>query len=127
MSSATSRVRDTLQGYVAGRLRAEAVVAAVAEAYYREGGGQREALRPVLDVVERAAPGVVELARADAGPGFQVRLAGREFPREYEAELRRAAQVVLGAGPGPQRSGAPSPGLLRRLVAAMRRLFSASA
>src|SRR2546430_15655748 len=59
----SSAVRETLTAYVAGRVNADHLVAVVTAAYYRGAGGRRrEALRPVLDVIERASPGVVELA-----------------------------------------------------------------
>lgn len=129
MSSASS-VRDALEAYVAGRLTAEQLVAAVTLDYYRDtGNGKRETWRPILDVVERAHPGVVELTASDQRPGFAVRLAERPFPKRYEAELRRAVENVLQAVPV---SAAPSPaeavrapGLIHRIVAAVRKLFNA--
>lgn len=117
------------------------VVTAVMDAYYRdEGRGKREELRPVVEVIERAAPGVVELAAAGDTPGFRVRLAERPFPERYAHELRLAAGVALrdwspdpvapappAAVPAP--TPAPSPpaalGLLRRVIVAIRRLFGA--
>jgi hypothetical protein len=133
-SSATSSIRQVLEGYIAGRLKAERVVAAVAEAYYREGAaGRREAWRPVMDVIERAHPGIVELTGSAEGPGFAVRLTQRPFPREYEPALKLAAEQALPRLEGVERGGEgegggtrPS-GFVGRLVNAMRRLFSASA
>ena len=102
---------------------------AVMDAYYRdEGRGKREELRPVVDVIERAAPGVVELAAAGDTPGFRVRLTERPFPERYAHELRQAVGVALRdwspepSQPPPVR---PEPGLLHRVVAVIRRLFSA--
>ncbi|HEY6209498.1 MAG TPA: hypothetical protein VIW28_10595 [Gemmatimonadales bacterium] len=152
--------RRALERYVAGRLDADSVVAAVTAAYYREtgkgkretgksgtGGGERETLRPVVEVIERAAPGVVELAGSPDGPGFEIRVAERPFPAQYELELRRAAEAVLGAwnaGPnrGAQDVGAQDvwaqdvgaqhaaplqrTGWASRLVRAILRLFNAS-
>lgn len=126
---------------MAGRLDADGVVAAVTAAYYREtgkggtGGGERETLRPVVEVIERAAPGVVELAGNPDGPGFEIRVLGRPFPKQYEADLRTAALTVLtgerGGEPGPAtgtHGAAPRhvPGLVRRVVRAILRLFNAS-
>jgi hypothetical protein len=98
------------------------------DAYYRAGGsGKREELRPIIDVIERAAPGVVELAAAGDTPGFRVRLTERPFPERYAHELRQAAGAVLREwepdAPGPPAT--PAPGLLRRIAVAIRRLFRA--
>jgi hypothetical protein len=124
----SSPVRRELEEYVAGRCGVTRVVAAVMDAYYREGeGGKREALGPVIDVIERAAPGVVDLAAAGDTPGFRVRLAERPFPERYAHELRLAAGVALrewsldAGAPAPP---PPAPGLLHRMVLAVRRLFS---
>jgi hypothetical protein len=121
MSSATSPVRAVLEGYVAGRVKAERVVEAVAAAYYNreQGAGSRERLRPLMDVIERAHPGTIELAGTAAKPGFAVRLAERPFPKEYEPALRAAVEAAL-----PLRT--PTPGLVSRLFGAIRRLFTAS-
>ena len=124
-SSSFSAVRPLLEDYVGGRLAADRLVPALAAQYYRAAGVARERLRPVMEVIERAAPGVVQLARSAEGPGFDVRLAERPFPAEYEAELRRAAQAVLEAGP----AAAPVPataGFWSRLLGRVRRLFSAA-
>jgi hypothetical protein len=129
----SSTVREALEGYVAGRVQADRVAIAVAVAYYGDAaGGKREALRPIIDVIDRASPGVVELASGDGRSGFEIRLAERAFPQEYEAELRGAAEAVLAAGiadVGAQHA-APlpdAPGPLVRFVNALRRLFRASA
>jgi hypothetical protein len=131
MSSATSPVRTVLEGYVAGRVKAERVVEAVAAAYYGEGGsGKGEGLKSLMEIIERAHPGVVELAGTADKPGFGVRLAERPFPKEYEADFREAVQAVLGRGVSDARtlptSPVPLPGLLSRLYTAVRRLFTAS-
>jgi hypothetical protein len=124
--------RQALAEFLAGRAKAERVVAAVAEACYRSGARRdsgREALRPVLDVIERAAPGVVALARTEGGAGFDIRLAERPFPKQYEAELRQAAAAALadmGEHGRVETAPAGEPGLLGRMLRAVRRLFSAS-
>jgi hypothetical protein len=132
MSSASSPARRALEAFVAGRLPAEEVVVAVAGRYY--GGapaGERDVLRAVLEVVERAAPGTVALERRDGGAGFAVRLVERRFPREHEDALRAAAVTALAApwttGPAPGAPGASGGGWLARLAGAVRRWFSASA
>src|SRR5881398_66927 len=95
----SSSVRREVEGFVAGRVKAERLVIAVAAAYYREAGnGKRETLRPLIDVIDRASPGIVELGTATGGPGFDIRLAERPFPKQHEAELRRAAEAVLSGG-----------------------------
>ncbi len=137
MSSATSSINEVLAAYVAGRVKADRVVAVVAEAYYREGGtGKGEGLRPVIDVIERAAPGMVELVGTPDRPGFAIRLAQREFPKEFEPALRAAINAVLvGArhavplrNPGsPPPPAGPVPGLWSRVVAVVKRIFTASA
>jgi hypothetical protein len=133
MSSAASPIRAVLEAYVAGRLKAERVVAAVTEAYYGErgpkghGAGSRERWRSVMDVIERAHPGVVDLAGTADRPGFAIRLAERPFPREFEASLREAVQAALGRADSPApRSPLPAPGLLSRLYTAVSRFFTAS-
>jgi len=115
-----------LEGYLAGRVKAERVVAEVASAYYKdERREKRDGLRPIIDVIERAAPGVVELAGAASRPGFLIKAAERPFPREYETQLRVAVELVLGdegwgmRDEGPQVQG----GLLARMLAALRRVF----
>ena len=132
MSSASSLDRSTLEGYVAGRVKAERVVAAVVAAYYGEGGrGKREGLAPLIAVIERAAPGVPHLAKTESQPGFEIKLAERPFPTAYEAELKRAVEAVL-AGSGSPASGSgevmreTGGGVLSRILGALRRLLSAS-
>lgn len=136
MSSASSPVSDALASYVAGRIKSERVVIAVAAAFYGgRSGGERRALQPLIDVIDRASPGIVELGSVAGGVGFEIRLAERPFPRQYEAALRRAAELVLAASgdraPGEVRPAAsalrqPAQGVLARLVGAIRRLFSAA-
>ena len=134
MSSASSPVRAVLEDYVAGRLRAERVVEAVAAAYYGgEGGrGTRDGLKALMEIIERAHPGIVELAGTNDKPGFGVRLAERPFPKEFEPALRAAVEVALAgaASVGAQHAAplrTPNSGFVARLVVAIRRLFSASA
>ena len=130
MSSAASSINDVLAAYVAGREKAARVVAVVAEAYYRERGtGKGEGLRPVMDVIERAAPGLVELVGSPGKPGFEIRLAQREFPRAYEADLKRVVEAAL-AGGGKRETVDVTPvrtTLVSRLFAAVKRMFTASA
>jgi len=125
MSSATSPVRALLESYVAGRVKAERVVEAVADAYYSRdaGGGMRDALRPVIEIIERAHPGVVALVGTSDGPGFSVRLAERPFPKSLEVALRNAVVVALGTH---HASPIPHPGFWARAVRAVRRFFTAS-
>jgi hypothetical protein len=132
----SSTVREALEGYVAGRVQADRVAIAVAVAYYGDAaGGKREALRPLIDVIDRASPGVVELASGDGRSGFEIRLAERAFPQEYEAELRGAAEAVLagygmGDPGGVQQPEATHPAArisLPGLLSWLRRLFRASA
>ena len=131
--SSSSDTRALLAGYLAGSVKAERIVAAVAIEFYGGAGkAKRDGLRPVIEVIERAAPGVVELAKTEGAAGFEVRLAERRFPKEYEPQLRSAVAAVM-AGAAPAAAAAPSalppsqkPGLFARLVTAVRRLFSAS-
>lgn len=125
---------------MAGRLPADRFVAVVAGRFYGSAGpAEREALRPVLELAERAAPGVVSLERRDDGAGFEVRVIERLFPASYETALRGAAATALQtgwtelapaahstAGSAAAATGAKDPGWLARLVGAVRRLFSAS-
>src|SRR3989442_8013619 len=99
MPSASFPVKDALESYVAGRVKAERLVIAVSAAYYGDArNGKRESLQPLIDVIDRASPGIVELGTATGGPGFDIRLAERPFPKQHEAELRRAAEAVLSGG-----------------------------
>jgi hypothetical protein len=119
MSSAPS-VNDALAGYAAGRVTAEQLVEVVAKAYY-DGDGRREMLRPVMEVIERAHPGIIELRGTTERPGFAVRLQERPFPKQYEGALREAVNSV--ARTEPNLSPVTSPGLLGRLYFAVRKLL----
>jgi hypothetical protein len=121
MSSATS-VNEALRGYAAGRVSAQQLVEVVAAAHYGErGAGSREQLRPLIEIIERAHPGIVELSGSSEKPGFGVRLAERPFPKRFEAELRQAVEGLVTA----PRSLLPAPSLFSRIVRAIRRAFSA--
>ena len=130
----SSPVRDALESYVAGRMKAERLVIAVSAEYYREArDGRREALQPLIDVIDRASPGIVELGTVQGGSGFAISLAERPFPKQYEAELRRAAEAVLNRGEAGEKArgeagegGTVQRGRVARLVAAVRRMFSPS-
>src|SRR5436305_12003697 len=101
----SSSIRRELEGFVAGRVQAERLVIAVSAAYYRDSrNGNRETLQPLIDVIDRASPGIVELGTAAGGPGFDIRLAERPFPKQYEAQLRDAAETVL-SGCGMREAG----------------------
>lgn len=121
---------DLLAGYLAGRLTAGQLAAAVTAEYYRETrNGKPETLRAIIEVIERAHPGVVELQASEQRPGFAVRLAERPFPKRYEAELRQAVERTLQTFPVARvpfpEEASRTPGLLQRIVAAIRRVFSA--
>src|SRR6266850_532623 len=111
MSSATS-VNDALSGYAAGRLTAQQLVGVVVAAYYGAGGsGLGAGLKPLIEIIERAHPGVVELSGSAEKPGFGVRLAERPFPKRCEGELREAVEILVGgqhAAPLPK----PSPSVV---------------
>ena len=127
MSSASSPVKDMLEQFVAGRAKPDRVIEAVVAAYYREtGGGKREYLRPLVEVIERAAPGVVELAGKDGGAGFAIRLAERPFPKQYEADLRSAAAAVLREAWPEAGERVGRRGFLARMLQAVRRVFGGS-
>ena len=123
-------VRDALEGFVAGRVTAEQLVAAVTADFYRDArNGMRDALRPIIDVIERAHPGIVDLGRSAEPPGFAVKLAERPFPKRYESELRTAVSLVVQTHPASRiahpEETVRKPGLLHRIVVAVRKLFSA--
>src|SRR5437016_11482300 len=100
-----SAVSEAVTGFLEGRVKPEHVVIAVAAAYYGDSNnGNRESLQPLIDVIDRASPGIVELGTATGGPGFDIRLAKRPFPKQHEAELREAAEAVL-AGSGKRETG----------------------
>ena len=137
----SSPVKEALESYLAGRVKAERLVIAISAEYYREArDGRRDALQPLIDVIDRASPGIVELGTATGGPGFDIRLAERPFPKQHEAELRRAAEMVLSgcgmrdagwehdAGPTHPASRIPHLGSrISHLVAWIRSLFRGSA
>jgi hypothetical protein len=103
-------------------MTAQQLVGVVATAYYGEGGsGKREGLKPLMDVIERAHPGIVELSSGSDKPGFSVRLLDRPFPKRLEAELRQAVASVVTLPPSP----IPRPTLFTRIVAAIRNVFTA--
>ena len=139
MMSSGSSVSSALTDYAAGRVTAEQLVGVVAAAYYgaRDSGlGTR--LKPLMEIIERAHPGVVELSGSVENPGFGVRLAERPFPKRYEGELREAVQIVVGAQHAaplhdppaslhnPPISAVPSRGIWSRIIRAVGRLFTAS-
>jgi hypothetical protein len=128
MSSASSAARELLAGYVAGRVPAVRLVPAIAVEYYRSpDAGQRAALRPIMEVIERAAPGVARLARTESGAGFDIQLAERPFPETFETSLKEAAAGALAEWEtGPAGGAGPGPGFWSRLIERVRRLFSAS-
>ena len=76
-------------------------------------------MKPLMEIIERAHPGVVHLTGSAEKPGFAVRLAERPFPKEFEPALRAAVEALLGDVP-------PNPGFVARLFGAIRRLFTAS-
>src|SRR2546428_2108809 len=133
MPSESSPVKEALESYVAGRVKAERLVVAVAAEYYRDAlNGKREMLRPLIDVIDRASPGIVELGTVQGGSGFAISLAERPFPKQHEPELRRAAEAVLSGG-GMQDAGwenyseAPQPpSRISHLPAWFPRLFPGS-
>src|SRR2546428_945935 len=123
MPSGSSPVKEALEAYVAGRVKAERLVIAVSAAYYREAGnGKRETLQPLIDVIDRASPGIVELGTVQGGSGFDVRLAERPFPKQHEAELRRAAGALVSGGGGGGAGTRPAFGGAAGLVGAARRV-----
>ena len=116
-----SSTRDALAGYVEGRVRADRLVAAVAATYYRDrqrltGDGWRE----LMAVIERGAPGVVELAAAE-GKGFEIKLAERPFPVQFEPALKAAAQKALVET--PDAPTAPPRGFFGRIVDRVLQIF----
>ena len=127
MSSASSaEAASAVAAFAAGRGSADRMAAAVAAAYYAAGARERERLAPLLAVIERAAPGVVELAARGDAPGFGVRPIERPVPQAVVAELRAAAAALLATGWGADAATVAAPGLWSRLVGAVRRLFSAT-
>ncbi|HKE92433.1 MAG TPA: hypothetical protein VKB45_19025 [Gemmatimonadales bacterium] len=105
------------------------LVPAIAVEYYRSPDARhRAALRPVMDVIERAAPGVARLARTESGAGFDIQLAERPFPDTFETSLREAAAGALAewGTAGSANAAGPESGFWSRLIGRVRRLFSAS-
>ena len=129
MSSASSAARDLLAAFVAGRVPAARLVPAIAFEYYRSSdAAHRARLQPVIEVIERAAPGVARLARTGTGAGFDIQLDERPFPETFETSLKEAAASVLAVwGTAPAAGTASGAGFWSRLIDRVRRLFSASA
>ncbi|HLZ45446.1 MAG TPA: hypothetical protein VKQ05_07185 [Gemmatimonadales bacterium] len=125
MTSSGSSVNDALADYLAGRVTADRLAATVAAAYWslKSEAGGRELLRPIVEIIEKAHPGIVELAESSEQPGFAVRLAERPFPKRYDADLRNAVQAVV-ATPAPD-SRIAAPGFFSRIVRAIKKIFSA--
>ena len=127
-SSSSSAARELLAAYVAGRVPAVRLVPAIAVEYYRSPDAkQRAALRPVMDVIERAAPGVARLARTESGAGFDIQLAERPFPETFEMSLKEAAADALAEWGTAVSAVGTGSGFWSRLIDRVRRLFSASA
>ena len=129
-SSSSSAAKELLAAYVAGRVPAVRLVPAIAVEYYRSPDTkQRAALRPVMDIIERAAPGVARLARTESGAGFDIQLAERPFPETFETSLKEAATDALAGWGTPAAAGeaGAGSGFWSRLIDRVRRLFSASA
>jgi len=133
MPSASSPVKDALESYVAGRVKAERLVIAVSAAYYGDTrNGTRESLQPLIDVIDRASPGIVELGTVQGGSGFAISLAERPFPKQYEPELRQAAEAVLSGSGIREAGGVQAPeathpaSRISRLASWIRRLFGGS-
>jgi len=127
-SSSSSAAKELLAAYVAGRVPAVRLVPAIAVEYYRSPDAtQRAVLRPVMDVIERAAPGVARLARTESGAGFDIQLVERPFPETFETSLKEAAAGALEQwGTPPPAGTAKGSGFWDRLFDRVRRLFSAS-
>jgi len=102
----------------------------VATTYYRERKTLKgEGWRELIAVIERGAPGVVELAAAE-GKGFEIKLAERPFPAQYESALKAAAQKALSETPSSLSTDATAPapaaprGFFARIVDTVKRIFS---
>ena len=143
----SSPAKQLLEEFVAGRTDARVFVAGVVTAYYRDGVRAGPGWQALLESVEHAAPGLVELRRGSAAPGFAVRLAERPLLPAAESSVRAAAERALrewpAEGRGAPPDAAPAPpatppaappaslagragsGILTRLVARLRRWFSA--
>ena len=101
MSSGSS-VNEALTGYAAGRVTAEQLAGVVAAAYYGNGAqglGPGGRLKPLMEMIERAHPGVVELSGSAEKPGFGVRLAEpalysvyRRVRKLWRKQLRRRSE-----------------------------------
>jgi len=128
--SSDSSVNVALADYAAGRMTAQQLVGVVTTAYYGARGlglGARERLKPLIEIIERAHPGVVELSGNGEKPGYAIRLAERPFPKRHDAELREAVRNIVRAphaAPNPE-PPAPSPSFIARIFRAIRNVFTA--
>lgn len=139
----SSPVSQVLADYVAGRATAEALVRAVRAAHYGEATRTEPAWHALVETIERAMPGTLELTGTTDAPGFALRPLARPVAGPEEAELRAAARQALaalalsgtpalgtpvtapappGSPPGRRTGGS----LWARVLRGLRRLFSAS-
>ena len=121
MTSSATSVNTVLAEYLAGKVSADRVIVTVLVEHYQ--AKRQRNLRPIVDVIERAHPGIVELKGSEGHPGFDVRLAERPFPKRYEGELKEAVRAVLANVTTEPLPAATKPGFLQRLVAAVRKIF----
>jgi len=110
-------------------MAAQQLVGVVAAEYWilEPGSRSRELLRPIMEVIEKAHPGIVALSGSSAKPGFAVQLTERPFPKRYDADLQTAVQaVVLQPVDSPDPSSRlQAPGFFTRIVQTIRKIFTA--
>jgi len=126
----SSAVNQVLADYVAGRAGVGELVRAVRTAHYGAAARAEPAWQALVETIERAVPGMLELSSTAGTPGFALRPLEDSVSTAHEAQLREAAQAVLAAlpsgGDAARVSAQPlavRPPLWRRIVRTVRRLF----
>ena len=129
-------VNHVLAEYVAGRTGVGDLVRAVRAAHYGADARSDPTWRALVETIERALPGKLELSSAAGSPGFALTPLEESVSQVHQTQLREAVQAVLAALPSvdaparptsrpdaPRPSNRARPPLWRRIVRAVGRLF----
>jgi hypothetical protein len=93
----SSTISQVLADYVAGRMTLDAFVRAVRTAHYGTGTRTEPSWRALVDTIERAVPGTLELTGTTGAPGFALRALEQPVAPSHEPAVREAARQALEA------------------------------